>query len=157
MMVSRRSALLASLGLLAAPPTLAETPLPRLQVWRDAGCGCCGAWVDHMRAAGFPVEDNIVRSVASARRMLGTPADLLSCHAGLVGGYVLEGHVPALAVKRLLTARSTTIRGLAVPAMPTGSPGMEVPGAEPDTYDVIAFDAGGGRMSFMRFRGGDPV
>jgi hypothetical protein len=110
-----------------------------------------------MRAAGFPIEDNVVRSVAAARRMLGTPPDLLSCHAGLVGGYALEGHVPAAAVTRLLAQRPAGIRGLAVPGMPVGSPGMEVPGQAPDTYDVLAFDARGGRSVFMRFRGGTPT
>lgn len=157
MIIRRRGAALFSIGMAIAPFWANAEALPRLQVWRDAGCGCCGAWVEHMRAAGFPVEDNVGPSVASARRMLGTPADLLSCHAGRVDGFVLEGHVPALAVKRLLALRPVTIRGLAVPAMPTGSPGMEVPGQAPDTYDVIAFDSNGGRMSFMRFRGGEPA
>ncbi len=110
-----------------------------------------------MRAAGVPIEDNVVRSVAAARRMLGTPSDLLSCHAGLIGGYALEGHVPAAAVTRLLAERPAGIRGLAVPGMPVGSPGMEVPGQAPDSYDVLAFDARGGRSVFMRFRGGTPV
>lgn len=157
MIIGRRGAVLFGIGMAVAPFWARAEALPKLQVWRDAGCGCCGAWVEHMRAAGFPVEDNVVASVASARRMLGTPADLLSCHAGRVDSYVLEGHVPALAVKRLLASRPATIRGLAVPAMPTGSPGMEVPGQAPDNYDVIAFDSNGGRMSFMRFRGSEPA
>lgn len=155
-MITRRGLLTMSLTGLAAPGVVRGDTLPKLQVWRDAGCGCCGAWVDHMRAAGFAVEDNVVRSVAAARRMLGTPADLLSCHARLVGGYVLEGHVPALAVKRLLAARPAGIRGLAVPEMPVGSPGMEVPGQAPNIYDVVAFGEGPHR-TFMRFRGGEPV
>ena len=131
--------------------------LPLLTVWRDANCGCCGGWVAHMRAAGFPVQDNIVPSPAPARRMLGIPADLLSCHAAQVGGFALEGHVPALAVRRLLAERPAGVRGLAVPDMPLGSPGMEVPGQTPDTYDVIAFDRGQGRSTFMRFRGSEPI
>ncbi|PWS34359.1 metal-binding protein [Falsiroseomonas bella] len=155
-MIARRGLLTVGLAGLAAPRVVRAEPLPKLQVWRDAGCGCCGGWVEHMRAAGFAVEDNVVRSVAAARRMLGTPADLLSCHAGLVGGFVLEGHVPALAVKRLLAERPAGIRGLAVPEMPLGSPGMEVPGRAPDTYDLVAFGEGPHR-TFMRFRGGEPV
>ncbi len=127
-----------------------------LRVWRDPNCGCCSGWVEHMRAAGFSVEDNLVASPAPVRRMLGIPSDLLSCHAATVDGYTLEGHVPALAVKRLMAERPAGIRGLAVPAMPTGSPGMEVPGEAPDTYDVIAFGEGSYRP-FMRFRGGEPV
>lgn len=156
-MMVRRSFVLTGLAAVALPRLAWAEALPRLQVWRDENCGCCVAWVDHMRAAGFPIEDNVVRSVAAARRMLGTPSDLLSCHAALVGGYALEGHVPAAAVLRLLAQRPAEIRGLAVPGMPIGSPGMEVPGQAPDTYDVVAFDARGGRSVFMRFRGGTPA
>ena len=133
----------AGLGALALPMLARAEALPRLQVWRDKHCGCCAGWVDHMRATGFPIEDNVGRSVATARRRLGTPSDLLSCHAGLVGGYALEGHVPAAAVTRLLAERPAGISGLAVPGMPEGSPGMEVPGQAPDSYDVLAFDARG--------------
>ena len=107
-----------------------------------------------MRAAGFRVEDNLVASAAPARRMLGTPAGLLSCHAAAVDGYALEGHVPASAVKRLLAERPAGVRGLAVPGMPTGSPGMEVPGRPEDDYDVVAFADGAAHRVFMRFRGG---
>jgi hypothetical protein len=151
----RRSLALLALAALA-PPARAQTH-PRLQVWRDENCGCCHHWVEHMRQAGFAVEDNIVPSVGAVRRMLGTPSDLLSCHAALVGGYVLEGHVPAGAVRRLLAERPSGVRGLAVPGMPVGSPGMEVPGEAPDSYEVVAFDAAGGRRVFMRFRGGEPA
>jgi hypothetical protein len=133
---------------------LAETADRRLlRVWRDPNCGCCTGWVDHMQAAGFRLEDNLEASVAHARRMLGIPSDLLSCHTATVEGYALEGHVPAEAVLRLLAERPAGVRGLAVPAMPTGSPGMEVPGAPDDDYDVIAFDSGEGRRVYMRFRG----
>ena len=136
----------------AAVPDAAPAAERRLQVWRDPNCGCCGAWVEHMRAAGFQVEDNLVPSAAPARRMLGIPADLLSCHAASVGGFALEGHVPAPAVLRLLAERPAGVRGLAVPAMPIGSPGMEVPGRPEDAYDVVAFGASAHRV-FMRFRG----
>ncbi|MBL6080809.1 DUF411 domain-containing protein [Belnapia sp. T18] len=129
-----------------------------LRVWRDPSCGCCTGWVDHMRAAGFRVEDNLVASPAPVRRMLGIPSDLLSCHAATVDGYALEGHVPAEAVRRLLAERPAGVRGLAVPAMPTGSPGMEIPSEPDDTYDVVAFDdGGGGHRVFMRFRGGRAI
>ncbi len=156
-MMVRRSFVAAGLAAMTLPRLAWAEALPRLQVWRDENCGCCVGWVDHMRAAGFPIEDNVVRSVAAGRRMLGTPPDLLSCHAGLVGGFALEGHVPAAAVTRLLAERPAGVRGLAVPGMPVGSPGMEVPGREPDTYDVLAFDTRGGRSVFMRFRGGTPA
>ena len=122
-------------------PHAAASPT-RVTVWRDPNCGCCTGWVTHLRAEGFAVDDQVVRSVAPVRRRLGTPADLLSCHAGEVEGFVLEGHVPAAAIRRLLTERPAGVRGLAVPEMPIGSPGMEVPGTAPDSYDVIAFGAG---------------
>ena len=151
--MKRRFFLAAAAGM-ALPGAASAATAPRLQVWRDPGCGCCGSWVEHMRAAGFQVEDNLVASAAPARRMLGIPADLLSCHAAAVGGYALEGHVPASAVKRLLAERPAGVRGLAVPGMPLGSPGMEVPGQPEDAYDVVAYADGAAHRVFMRFRGG---
>lgn len=143
----------ASAGRRATPASAATA----MRVWRDPGCGCCGGWVEHMRAEGFAVQDTVTRDVSAARRALGTPPDLLSCHAASVEGYALEGHVPAAAVRRLLAERPPGVRGLAVPAMPIGTPGMEVEGREPDTYDVIAFGAGDQRRSFMRFVGARPA
>ena len=154
----RRRLLLAALAATgAAGAASGHSTQPLLRVWRDPNCGCCTGWVDHMRAAGFRVEDNLVASPAPARRMLGIPSNLLSCHAAAVDGYALEGHVPAQAVRRLLAERPAGVRGLAVPAMPTGSPGMEVPDEPDDTYDVVAFDGGGGRGVFMRFQGSRAV
>lgn len=155
-MHARRRWLLTVTGILAVPSMVQASQGPRLEVWRDPNCGCCGGWVAHMRREGFVVRDNVVPSVAPARRMLGTPPDLLSCHAARVEGFVLEGHVPALAVRRLLATRPPGIRGLAVPAMPVGAPGMEVPGEPPDTYEVIAF-GDGAHQTFMQFRGGEPA
>jgi len=126
----------------------------RLEVWRDPACGCCGGWVEHMRAAGFRVEDSLVPSPAPARHRLGIPADLLSCHTAEVEGYAIEGHVPAAAVRRLLAGRPAGVRGLAVPGMPLGSPGMEVPGQPEDASEVVAFADGVPHRAFMRFRGG---
>ncbi|GEM_PF-656223 len=140
-MTSRRAVLIVAAAL-PVPPALGQRRT-RAEAWRDPHCGCCLAWVEHLRAEGFAVEDRVVPSVAPFRRMLGTPADLLSCHAGRVEGMGLEGHVPALAIRRLLAARPAGVVGLAVPAMPIGSPGMEVPGQPPDTYDVIAWRADG--------------
>lgn len=156
-----RRAIMAGLAAAAFVPAgevaAAQGGVPLLTVWRDPACGCCGGWVAHMRAAGFPVQENVLASLAPVRRMLGIPADLLSCHAARIGGFALEGHVPAAAVRRLIAERPAGVRGLAVPGMPLGSPGMEVPGQPPDTYDVIAFDAAEGRRAFMRFRGGTPI
>lgn len=152
--ISRR-ALLA--GLAAVPvmfslpgPLRAET-LPLVTVTKDPSCGCCGGWTEHMKAAGFPVRVVESDDVVSLKQRLGVPADLASCHTAEVDGYVIEGHVPAAAVKRLLAERPLGV-GLAVPAMPAGSPGMDAPGVEPDQYEVFLFDASG-RKAFMRFHG----
>jgi hypothetical protein len=149
----KRRLLLAAVATAALPRAARPAEL-RLRVWRDPNCDCCGGWVEHMRTAGFRVAQEAVPSVAPARRILGIPADLLSCHAAAVEGYALEGHVPAVAVKRLLAERPAGVRGLAVPGMPIGSPGMEAPGQRVDTYDVIAFADGAAHRVFMRFRGG---
>ncbi len=127
-------------------------PLP-VEVWRDPDCGCCAGWVEHLRRSGFTVNDRVVPSVAPIRRMLGTPADLLSCHAGRVAGLAIEGHVPALAIRRLLQEWPPGIIGLAVPGMPIGTPGMEVPGREAKPYDVIAWSANGSHRPWLRMRG----
>ena len=145
-------------GAAAAVSVAAGAAARPLRVWRERNCGCCGAWVDHMRAAGFRVEDNLVASAAPARRMLGIPADLLSCRAAAVDdGYALDGHVPASAAPRLLAERPAGVRGLAVPGMPLGSLGMEVPGRPADSYEVIACADGAPHNVFMRFRGGREV
>jgi len=121
-MTTRRS-LLATATLAALPIPLLAQRSTRVSVWRDPNCGCCTGWVTHLRAEGFGVEDVVVRAVGPVRQRLGTPADLLSCHAGEVDGFVLEGHVPAAAIRRLLAERPPGVRGLAVPEMPIGSPG----------------------------------
>lgn len=156
-MVTRRALGLGlgALALAAGRPVAAQAV--RIEVWRDPSCGCCSGWVEHLKAEGFAVDDRVVPSVAPFRRMLGTPADLLSCHAGRVGGFALEGHVPAHAIRRLLAERPAGVLGLAVPAMPTGTPGMEVPGREPETYDVVAWAADGSHRPWLRMRGAAPV
>jgi len=124
---------------------------PKIVVTRDPNCGCCGAWVTHVKAAGFPVEVVEAADLAPLKAKLGVPENLASCHTAEVGGYVIEGHVPADAIKRLLT-QLPPATGLAVAGMPIGSPGMEVPGTPPETYDIVLF-APGGRRVFARYRG----
>ncbi len=147
--ISRRLFLAGAATAALAHPAAAQT-LPEVTVTKDPSCGCCGAWVDHMRAEGFPVT---VREapVNPLKVKLGVPRDLASCHTSQVGGYVVEGHVPAAAVKRLLASKPDTL-GIAVAGMPVGSPGMEVEGTEPDTYEVVQFGPKG-RSTFARFRG----
>jgi hypothetical protein len=148
--LSRRRAL-ALLGV--APlgfslPARAETA-PAITVHRDPACGCCGAWVEHLRSAGFATTVVETRDLDAVKRRLGVPADLASCHTAEVQGYVVEGHVPAPAVRRLLAERPQAA-GLAVPGMPIGSPGME--GGTPETYEVVLFGPQG-RRTFARYRG----
>lgn len=127
------------LGLVLAGATRARAAdLPRMVVTKDPSCGCCRAWAEHVRAAGFPVEIVESASVARLKARLGVPQDLAGCHTAEVGGYVVEGHVPAADVQRLLKERPA-VAGIAVPGMPIGSPGMEVPGMKAQAFDVIAF------------------
>ena len=114
--------------------------LPTVLVYKTESCGCCNAWVDHLRAAGFTVDARDVVDLMSIKRDAGVPASHASCHTALVDGYVVEGHVPADQIERLLAERPEAA-GLAVPGMPVGSPGMEGPGAGP--YQVLAFDQRG--------------
>jgi hypothetical protein len=151
-----RRALLASFataGLVMATRTAraAET-LPTMVVTKDPNCGCCSGWVKHVRAAGFNVEVVESSELNRLKARLGVPEALASCHTAEIGGYVIEGHVPPAAIKRLL-AEKPDGKGLAVPGMPVGSPGMEVEGVEPDTYEVVLFGPSGQR-TYARYTGG---
>lgn len=151
--VSRRAVLLGlgATAVLAHPTPSRSQDLPKLVVTKDPSCGCCGGWVDHVRAAGFTVEVIETPQVNRVKARLGVPDELASCHTAEVGGYVIEGHVPAAEVKRLL-AEKPEARGLAVPGMPMGSPGMEMDGMAPDTYEVVLFGPAG-RRTFARYEG----
>jgi hypothetical protein len=116
---------------------------PLVSVYMSPGCGCCGEWVKHVRRHGFPVQAQLVDDVAAAKRRLGVPQALWSCHTALVDGYAIEGHVPAADIERLLAERPQ-VSGLAVPGMPVGAPGMEQGAAQP--YVTLAFGAGGNRL-----------
>jgi hypothetical protein len=148
-MIERRRFLTLVGGLaVAATPFVALGPArarPAMRVHRDPSCGCCEAWVAHVRKAGFDARIEVTDDIDAVKSRLGVPAALASCHTAEIDGYLLEGHVPAEIVTRLLAERPA-IRGLAVPGMPIGSPGMETPGMAPEPFRVIAF-AGDGRMS----------
>lgn len=111
-------------------------------VYKNPSCGCCGLWLEHMRANGFQVEVHDVYDLQAIKAEHGISPQLGSCHTALVDGYVIEGHVPADLVRKMLDERPD-IAGLSVPGMVVGSPGMEVPGQPAQPYDVIAFDASG--------------
>ncbi|MES2990858.1 MAG: DUF411 domain-containing protein [Pseudomonadota bacterium] len=149
--IKRRELLsgLAAGAALAVLPAMAKTALPPVQVFKSPTCECCGAWVDHLKAAGFPVSVTEVGDTTAARKRHGLPERFGSCHTGIVGGYVIEGHVPATEVIKLLAARPAAI-GLAVPGMPVGSPGMEV-GDRRDPYDVLLIDRSGRATVFAQY------
>jgi hypothetical protein len=128
-----------------------QVDLPRMVVSKDPNCGCCSGWVEHVRAAGFEVDIVNTSNLTPIKQRLGVPSDLAACHTAEIGGYAVEGHVPAVAIKRLLSERPAA-KGLAVPGMPIGSPGMEVPGQADEVYDVILFGPAG-RKPFARFEG----
>ncbi len=130
--------------LLATVTIVAQSSTPTLEVFKSPTCGCCSKWVDHAREHGFTakVTDMPDAALDELKTKHGIPRTAQSCHTVLVGGYVVEGHVPAPEVKRLLKERPA-IKGLAVAGMPLGSPGMEVAGQKPQTYNVISFDKAG--------------
>jgi hypothetical protein len=119
----------------------ARADLPLVTVYKSPTCGCCTKWADHMEAAGFPVETVDVADLSAVKAEHGIPAEFGSCHTAVVGGYAIEGHVPAEDVKRLLAERPNAA-GLAVPGMPTGSPGMEMPGRPAQPYEVLLVQGG---------------
>jgi Cu/Ag efflux protein CusF len=143
------AALMAAAGLHRTALAQATT----VQVWKDPNCGCCHLWVEHLQASGFKVEVRDVGNTA-ARKRLGMPEKLGSCHTATVGGYVIEGHVPAADIHRLLKERPVAL-GLSVPGMPIGSPGMDGPEykGRKDAYDVLLVQKDGGTKSFQRYPG----
>ena len=146
-MNARRLLLLAATPLaiasLAAPAAAAV-----INVVKTASCGCCGKWVEHMRKAGHDVRVTNVEDVTPTARLLGVPDDLRSCHTSSVGGYAIEGHVPAADIARLLREKPKAA-GLSVPGMVAGSPGMEM-GSNRPLYQTIIFTRDGKRKLFAQ-------
>ena len=140
---------LALVASLSAAPAAQRAPAAgaadKVTVYRVKTCGCCGKWMDHLRAAGFTVDEHVVETRDAAPPRAKVPEKLRSCHSAEVGGYVVEGHVPAHVVKDLLRKRPPVV-GIAVAGMPAGSPGMESDTPEP--YDVVAFTAKPGTYVF---------
>lgn len=149
-LMTRRSALAVLVAGLAVPLRGARADSHTILVHKDPDCGCCTGWVKHLQAAGFVVTIDEISDLQPIRTRLRVPKSLTSCHTAEISGYAIEGHVPAVAIRRLLDARPAAALGLAVPGMPAGSPGME--GGTPKVYDVVLFDAEGQRP-FMRFLG----
>lgn len=127
-----------------------DAALPEVIMHKDPNCGCCGKWAEHMQANGFRVKTVQEADMQRVKQRLGVPERLGSCHTAQVGGYLIEGHVPASSIKRLLREK-TAVRGLAAPGMPPASPGMDVPGNK-EPFDVIAFDRAGKTAVYERVR-----
>ena len=117
-----------------------------ITVFRSPTCGCCGQWIEHAEAAGFKVKDEITEDMSAIKQQYGVPANLSSCHTTVVGDYIVEGHVPAEDVARLL-AEKPDVAGIAVPGMPIGSPGMES-GDYTEPYTVFSFTDSGETAAF---------
>jgi hypothetical protein len=152
---SRRQATLllgAAAGAVFAATARAERP-GKMIVHKSPTCGCCGGWAQHMRAAGYVVEEIKEPDMKPVKARLGVPDQMASCHTAEFEGYVIEGHVPARAVAQLLKERPKAI-GIAAPGMPMGSPGMET--GEPEAYTLYLFDASGVR-EFGKWLGDKPA
>jgi hypothetical protein len=145
---TRRCVLIAGAASLLQPGTLFAAE-PVITVHKDPTCGCCSGWVQHLQKAGFPTNVLDTSDIDAVKKRLGVPDDLAACHTAEVSGYVIEGHVPATALKRFL-AEKPNATGLAVPGMPIGSPGME--GGRPEKYDVVLFGPNS-RRTYMSFIG----
>lgn len=153
--ISRRRLLALSAAGLLLPAAGLRAAEATLVVHHDPWCGCCTAWGRHMEQAGFAVEMRpaVDEDLDDIKRRLGVPEHLFACHTAEIEGYLVEGHVPADSVQRLLRDRPPA-RGLAVPGMPAGSPGME--GGTPEDYEVILFGPAGDRV-WRRYRGSVPA
>ena len=138
---------LTALALIAITGGAVAQASPAVEVFKSPNCGCCGLWVEHMRQAGFQVNVHDVSDIPAARRKLGMPERYGSCHTAKVGGYAIEGHVPAADVKRLLAEKPKAV-GLAVPSMPPGSPGME--SSRPIPYETLLVQSDSAARVFAR-------
>ena len=145
-MITRRDFLAQTAGLAVittgAGPLLARAPGPLVTVYKSATCKCCARWVEHLKLNGFAAEGHDVDSVDAVKDRYGVPKAVRSCHTGLVDGYVIEGHVPADDIQRLLKERPKVF-GLAVPGMPPSAPGMYEPGDPKEPFEVLSFQKSG--------------
>ncbi len=121
---------------------------PTVEVYKSPTCGCCKDWVSHMRENGFEVKVHNMQDVTPFKQKMGVPRQLSSCHTATVDGYLVEGHVPATDVRRMLSERPA-IKGISAPGMPVGSPGMEM-GDRKDPYSVVTFDDRGEMTIYSR-------
>ncbi|MBN9491055.1 MULTISPECIES: DUF411 domain-containing protein [Pannonibacter] len=157
----KRRQLLAGIAAIAGAALIGRTPAEAapnttMAVWKDRYCSCCSAWIERLGGLGLAISVTDSDDMAAVKNRLGVPSGLYSCHTASIDKYVLEGHVPPEAIRRLLDERPM-IAGLAVAGMPIGSPGMEAQSqTQNETYDVVAFGPAG-QSPYMRFRGATPA
>jgi hypothetical protein len=132
----------------AVAPSIDAAPKPTITVYKDPSCGCCKSWIEHLVKHGYRVDAKDTPAMAEVKRTLGVPDALTSCHTAVVSGYLIEGHVPAADIARLLKEKPK-VAGLAVPGMPMGSPGME--GSRQQHYQVLSFDKNGKTRIFASY------
>ena len=125
--------------------------LPEIAIYRSESCGCCTNWGQYIEAKGFPIQDKVVKDMDAFKQANGITPELASCHTAVVDGYVVEGHVPAASIKKMLDERPD-IRGLTAPGMPMGSPGMETAGIKAEAFDVLAISNDGTISVFDQIR-----
>jgi hypothetical protein len=139
-----------SLSVKAEVETKSVEPLV-IEVYRSPSCGCCSKWLQHLRDNQFEVIDHVTNEVQAVKDKYGVPANMASCHTALVNGYVIEGHVPASDIRKLLKIKPSVI-GISVPGMPVGTPGMEM-GGKKDPYKVVSFDSEKNYKVFSSYEG----
>lgn len=122
-----------------------------ITVYRSPTCGCCGKWIEHVKQNHFVVKDIVSDDMQAIKKKYGVPDQLASCHTAIVDGYVVEGHVPAADIQKLLATKPKVV-GIAAPGMPMGSPGMEM-GGRVDDFDVVSFDSAGNVQVFAEHKG----
>ncbi len=143
------AAMVICMAVISAVAAAQRPQLPVVEVFKSPDCGCCANWVKHLEANGFKTKVTNTEAIDEVKTRMNVPKKVQSCHTAVVDGYVLEGHVPAADVKRLLKDRPAVV-GLAVPGMPMGSPGMEV-GNTVQRYDVVSFDKQGATRVFASY------
>ena len=135
----------------SAKPAAAVAESINIEVYRSPTCSCCGKWVEHLKENNFQVKDIVVDDVQAIKDKYGVAKEMASCHTAVVNGYVIEGHVPANDIRKLLKLKPRVV-GIAVPAMPSGTPGMEM-GGKKDAYDVMSFDKNKKYQVFTHYEG----
>lgn len=149
-MLPMKSPIIGFIFLLCAVQGAWATPAATVvDVYKSPTCGCCSKWIDHLKANGFAVRSHDTDNLAQHKYRLGVPPGQGSCHTAAVDGYLVEGHVPARDIRRMLTERPRA-RGLSVPGMPVGSPGMEQ-GRRKDSYDVLLVNPNGSVRTYSRY------